>query len=261
MTGNSPTKRVAAFWDAKASVHDQIWGNGIHSPSEIRCWTDFLIEQLGVAPRTRALDAGAGTGVLSGILSAIGYRTTALDLSQGMCARALLRSVTSHSAFDVVSGNMAVLPFPDGIFDAVIVRHAMGGIPDQIAALTEFRRVLTPSGVFLLIELEPSRRDWWSRLLMLTARLLLAAHRDSHLFRGDEHYSDVISEFRLPGRTTRGALIEGLQRAGFVVLRTDSLAAVVAAECRSAPLYHKVLARVTPRFALSCVPGACDPQA
>jgi ubiquinone/menaquinone biosynthesis C-methylase UbiE len=59
---------------------------------------------------------------------------------------------------EVVPGVAAKLPFDDGSFDAVVVAGVLCSVPDQAAALAEFRRVLRADGELRFYEHVRSRR-------------------------------------------------------------------------------------------------------
>lgn len=91
----------------------------------------------------RVLDLGAGTGVASDALAAIGVRPVAVDL-----ALAMLRHRQSHRPPGVV-GDAQALPFHDGAFDAIVAAFSLNHVPDPVVALSECRRVTKSSGLIL----------------------------------------------------------------------------------------------------------------
>lgn len=106
-----------------------------------------MLEDLGeiLEPGHRVLDAGAGTGALSRRIHAIEPHAllTLLDLSPAML---------SHAA-DVlgsrIEGSVLDLPFPDHSFDIVVSSWVIETVPDPIKAVSEYLRVITPSGYVL----------------------------------------------------------------------------------------------------------------
>jgi ubiquinone/menaquinone biosynthesis C-methylase UbiE len=105
--------------------------------------------------RARAvLDVGCGTGqLISRVAETLpNGATIGCDFSQGMLSEAARRSGRPHW----VRGDAAMLPFADGVFDAVVSTEAFHWFPDQDAALAEFHRVLKPRGCLLLAVVNPS---------------------------------------------------------------------------------------------------------
>jgi len=98
----------------------------------------------GLPSGSRVLDAGCGTG---GMLCHLAhFDAQGVDLSPHavkLCHERGLRAVSHASVHD--------LPFPDGVFDAVlsldVLYHAA---VDESLALEEMRRVLKPGGLLLL---------------------------------------------------------------------------------------------------------------
>jgi SAM-dependent methyltransferase len=241
------------FWDQKSRVHERIWVNGIHTAAEWQRWKTFLGEQFGTPPKS-VLDAGAGTGVLSSILADLGYKVVAVDSSSKMCEMASEKRLGDGRFFCVVTGSLENLPFPNASFDAVVVRHVLGTLSDRVGALREFHRVLRRPGALLLIELEPTYTTLWARSVATAAGWCLKVHKDRFLFKTDDDFAAIARGTKAPGRVGIQAVLSELSKVGFSVVEMPSLEAILDAECGSAPLYHRLLARVTPRYAVSCRP-------
>jgi ubiquinone/menaquinone biosynthesis C-methylase UbiE len=103
----------------------------------------------------RILDAGCGNGRYTRFLlrradpDAV---ITAFDLSQRMLKRARRRVPSPRVSF--VSADLTRLPYPDGIFDAVVCGWVLEHLPDPRPGLCELARVLRPGGRILLMATE-----------------------------------------------------------------------------------------------------------
>ena len=103
-------------------------------------------------PGQHVLDVGVGTGLE---LPMIDRRTriTGVDLSRPMLERAQVR--VRRSRLDNVDGLLVMdamnLAFPDHSFDAVLAPYVLTVVPDPIASLDEWVRVLKPGGEIILV--------------------------------------------------------------------------------------------------------------
>ena len=93
----------------------------------------------------RLLDVGCGPGVAVCEAAPLVARATGLDLSPAMVARARSRADGIPNV-EIVEGDSAQLPFPDGAFTAVLSTTSFHHYPEPDRALGEMRRVLEPSG-------------------------------------------------------------------------------------------------------------------
>ena len=100
-----------------------------------------------VSPKNKAvLDLCCGQGTLTKMLSESGANVDGIDFSQEMLE--LAKVAAPHASLQ--HGDAAALPYSDGSFDAVLCNFGMMHLPDQPKALTEIRRVLRPTGQFLM---------------------------------------------------------------------------------------------------------------
>ena len=106
-----------------------------------------------VAPGARVLDAGAGEGMYRPLFSAARY--VAADLAVG-------DPDWDYRALDVRT-DLAVLPFPGGVFDHVLSTQTLEHLEDPAGFLREAARVLKPGGT-----------------LFLTAPMLFRMHQEPH---------------------------------------------------------------------------------
>jgi ubiquinone/menaquinone biosynthesis C-methylase UbiE len=97
----------------------------------------------------RWLEVGVGTGRFS---SALGIGE-GIDPSPRMLDIAAKRGITTHE------GRAEALPFPDGVFDGILLAAALSFIEDPELALRECRRLLKPGGRLLLGDI-PADSPW-----------------------------------------------------------------------------------------------------
>jgi len=116
-----------------------------------------LREVLRPKPGERLLEIGTGTGYYScelaewvapdGTLELFDLQQKFLDHTARVAAdRGLTNLVPTQ-------GDATNLPYEDASIDAVILTAVLGEIPDRVAALSEIRRVLKPSGRLIVGEL------------------------------------------------------------------------------------------------------------
>ncbi len=93
--------------------------------------------------RLRVVDLGAGTGILTRVLLALGHDVLPVEPDEAMRER-LARSTPGTSA---LAGTAEEIPVPDGSVDAVVAGQAYHWF-DRELAHRDVARVLKPGGVF-----------------------------------------------------------------------------------------------------------------
>ncbi len=123
-----------------------------------------------VRPGMRLLDMGCGPGSITiGLADWVAPgEVVGIDLDEATVARAR-EMAESRSVLNVEfrQGSVYELPFNDAEFDVVYAHQLLQHLGDPAAALTESMRVLKPSGIFAVRDV-----DWGSTVLWPQDRLL-----------------------------------------------------------------------------------------
>ena len=120
----------------------------------------------GLAAPARVVDLGAGTGILTRGVLALGHRVVPVEPDPGM--RAQRAAATPGTT--ALAGSAEAVPLPDGSADAVLVGQAYHWF-DREPAHAEIARVLRPGGTFAPIWNVRDERVTWVAELTRIAHL------------------------------------------------------------------------------------------
>lgn len=133
-------KSFGAQWRLFDHSSDRAWGG---TPSE------RLTDLLGNLERPpewlngkRVLDAGCGTGVVAGALSAFGCEVVGLDVSESIEAASEV-----YPAVRFIQGDVLDPPFPPAAFDLVVCGGVLHHTPDPEGGFAKLARLLRDEGV------------------------------------------------------------------------------------------------------------------
>jgi SAM-dependent methyltransferase len=148
MDGDAIHMRSA--WDAQA----QNWIAWARAPEHDhffwRLGLPALLELLPAAGR-RTLDLACGEGRLSRVLAERGHRVIGVEGSPALAAAAR----EAAPSIEVLDGDAAAIPLPDGAVDLVVCSMALLNFDDMDAAVAEAARVLEPGGRLCFTTVHP----------------------------------------------------------------------------------------------------------
>ncbi|MBF2759683.1 MAG: class I SAM-dependent methyltransferase [Ectothiorhodospiraceae bacterium AqS1] len=148
-------RRVDAVFDSVAQRYDLM--NDLMSLGLHRVWKHFAVHLARVRKGMRVLDLAAGTGDLSLRLAPMVGRcgqVVLADSNRPMLVKGRDRLLDrGHvGTIEAVRCDAQGLPFPDRVFDRVLIGFGLRNITHKELALAEMRRVLRPSGMALVLE-------------------------------------------------------------------------------------------------------------
>jgi SAM-dependent methyltransferase len=108
----------------------------------------WMFDRMQLPASANVLEVGCGTGILwrGRVQVPHTWRVILTDMSAGMLTETRASLTQLGHVFTYMQADAQAIPFRDESFDAVIANHMLYHVPDIPRALTEFRRVLKPTG-------------------------------------------------------------------------------------------------------------------
>ncbi len=131
-------------YDAGAGAYDRFTGRWS------RMYIADVMNAAGVTTGFHVLDVATGTGdaaIRAADLVGRGGRVVAVDISGPMLREAAAKAADRQIEFLQVDA--LDLPFAEATFDAVLCLFGLMFLPNQVAALKAFRRMLRPKGALV----------------------------------------------------------------------------------------------------------------
>lgn len=117
---------------------------------------EHVVDMVAPAPGEYILDAACGTGRYCRLFKKRGAQVVGIDFSEGMLRVAQQELLTIPFLCVDLTG---ILPLREACFDKVNCAQALKHIPDLTTPLTEFARVVKPSGTITFSVTHPEM-DW-----------------------------------------------------------------------------------------------------
>lgn len=155
MSGNENLiERNAEYWNGRAGSYSEVnkWELAGESRGSWKTVIDSCLRDHfgGIEfSSVDVLDIGCGPGFFPVILTELGYKVTAVDLSKEMLAEARQNAGNLAGSINFRRMNAESLELPDCCFDAVISRNLTWNLPHPDAAYAEWCRVLKPGGLLI----------------------------------------------------------------------------------------------------------------
>jgi 2-polyprenyl-3-methyl-5-hydroxy-6-metoxy-1,4-benzoquinol methylase len=114
-------------------------------------WSDHWHRYCIAAPLVRGLrvlDAACGEGYGSFLLAGEARSVVGIDMSNEAVAHARKRYAAANLTY--IQASVAALPLPDASVDVVVSFETIEHLAAQVEMLSEFRRVLIPSGILII---------------------------------------------------------------------------------------------------------------
>lgn len=148
-TQSQDKAKEVAFFDRFAAADDY----DVFLPQAKSRIMDAFARLSGLAPGTRVLDLGCGSGTFTGLLAERGYRARGLDISPKLITLARRK----FPAIDFQEGDAENLPFDAGQYDGVLLSGLVHHFPDPRRLAAQVLSVLKPGGRF--VAFDPSRMN------------------------------------------------------------------------------------------------------
>ncbi|THB64222.1 MAG: class I SAM-dependent methyltransferase [Desulfovibrio sp.] len=239
---------ITKYWDTSAQGYDSQFGHGIGSASEKELWLDLLRRNMTAPPGARILDLGCGTGFLSLLLAELGFKVTGIDLSEEMRALAASKAAEKGLALELMDGDAENPDFPEASFDGVISRHLAWTLPDPQGAAQNWKRVLKPGGIVLIIDGVWIPRNLGGRMRHMAAGAVrLMKGKLSH-FAWRKQYVNNLKELPFFGGTDPAKIQDVLQAADFRDSWLDHMDQILTYERKNGPLEYRITHGVNRRY-------------
>jgi len=152
---------ITDFFDKMAENRNSVIAKNIIVEYEQEKRSEGIISFLNPQIGELILDVGCGNARDFIHILKKGGRIIGVDLSSRMIdeARRELEKHSSLGGFELKTGDVTKLEFPDAYFDKVIASEVIEHIPDWKKSLSEMLRVLKPNGELIIST--PNKRSWY----------------------------------------------------------------------------------------------------
>ena len=138
-----------------------------------RAWRRFLLSLAGVQKGGRLLDVGTGTGLIPWEALRLDptLQVTGIDFTAEMIQVGRRRK--GSEKINWCLADALCLPFPDGIFDAVVSGFLLRNVSDVRSALIEQVRVAKPGGRVVCLDTSPVQPNFFGPFIKFYLRIII----------------------------------------------------------------------------------------
>ncbi|ULA63164.1 MAG: SAM-dependent methyltransferase [Nitrospira sp.] len=206
-----------------------------------------LAHRLASRSLARVLEIAAGTGVVTRSMAAVlpeSVSIVATDLNQPMVD--LASTIGTNRPVEWRQADAMQLPFPDGVFDAVVCQFGVMFFPEKSKAFWEARRVLRSGGVFIFNVWDRIEENEFADTVTTALESLFPNDPPRFLARTPHGYQD----HRIIERDLASGGFARLPRIDTVVVRSRATSSRIPAiaYCQGTPLRNEIEARDASRL-------------
>lgn len=150
MTKRTFKEEMINYWSERSQTY------GLQHQEELvgeqkKLWQEVIVNNFNPKEQSvqTILDIGTGPGFLSILLAELGYRVTAIDMTEDMLAQAKKNAGKLAGSIDWRIMNAESLQFEAEQFDAIVSRNVTWNLENPEQAYKEWHRVLKPGGTLL----------------------------------------------------------------------------------------------------------------
>lgn len=146
---NSALKhRVVDYWSQRVEAFSEQRIREFSSKKH-DLWMRELEKYIPMDKPLNVLDLGTGTGFFCFLLSAVGHKTTGIDLTHGMIEEAKATSKRLGISADFFVMDAEAPNFEKETFDVLVSRNLTWTLPDLKTAYSKWHSLLKPGGILI----------------------------------------------------------------------------------------------------------------
>lgn len=230
------------FQGSIPALYDQFLGPMIFAP-----YADDLASRLTDMRVGRVLETASGTGVVTrALVSALpdDVLIDATDLNQPMLDHASTRLPSDRVTWR--QADAQTLPFPDGMFDAVVCQFGVMFFPDKSRAFSEAYRVLKPGGRFVFSVWDRIEENEFADIVVKAVATLFPLDPPIFLARTPHgHYDTTNLEVQLRAIGFKAVTTETVARESI----SPDARSVAIGYCQGTPMRNEIEVRDSSRLA------------
>ena len=200
LQGRERGAHVQAMFGRIARRYDRM--NRLMTFGRDGAWRRYVVQQAALAPGSRLLDLGSGTGDIAlealrriDRISAVGADFTLEMMRVG-------RGRQGGADVRWCGADALRLPFPDATFDAVASGYLARNVADALTTFKEQRRVVRPGGRVVCLDTSPPPRNLLQPFILFYLRVVIPLlgrliARDSSAYR---YLPDSTQQFKTPDK-------------------------------------------------------------
>ena len=244
-------EEIREYWTRRAETFDLSPFHGMTAPGEKQAWMKLIGSHVDRPEGADVLELAFGTGEITAVLLALGYRVTGLDLVEAMMGKAKAKHAGARN-LSLYLGDAEDTREPNDSHDAIVMRHLVWTLVDPAAAFADWFRVVRPGGRIVVIDGNFVEKSLLKRLRRRLFTFLERVQGTNTTYIDWTAHNSIISRVYFNMGLTPEHLRDMLQKAGFEDFRIDNLEPVRSVQRRKARLSDRLKLRMSESFIMSC---------